>query len=324
MSELIVSDECGPTPRVTDNSGMDRVIEVSGPAFVTVEHRQLMVEREGALVGTAPLADLAVLILDGPEIVATVDGLRAALSEGIAVVISDEKHLPSGLALNLDRNALHTATLRQQAECSLPKRKRVWQQIVQAKIDAQGQLLRNLNQPWQDLAAMKDRVTSGDPMNLEAQAAALYFERLYGDTFLRDRDEPGINAMLNYGYAVLRAMVARALVGTGLHPALGVHHRNQYNPYCLADDAMEPVRPLVDALVYRTWRANPDIQELTPSIKRALIKVSVCDVNLAGNSTPIAYALGRYAASLRKAICEGNRRVMVPMPWRSVDTESCG
>jgi CRISPR-associated protein Cas1 len=321
---LTGSAGCGPTPKRTDNSGMDRVIEVSGPAYVSVEHRQLMVEREGRLVGTAPLAEIAVILLDGPEIVATVDGLRAALAEGVAVVIGDDKHLPSGLALNLDRNALHTAILRQQTECSLPKRKRVWQQIVQAKIDAQGQLLRNLGQPWQDLAEMKTRLQSGDPMNLEAQAAALYFERLFGETFLRDREEPGVNAMLNYGYAVLRAMVARALVGTGLHPALGVHHRNQYNPYCLADDAMEPLRPLVDALVYRQWRQTPDVTELTPPIKRALIKVSVCDVNFAGNSTPIAYALGRYATSLRRAICEGNRRILVPTPWRSVDTESCG
>jgi CRISPR-associated protein Cas1 len=210
---------------------------------------------------TIPFADIAVLVTSHPQISFTQAVLAGlAASRGI-LIVSNEKHLPAAMLLPLSTHSTQTERFARQAAVSLPTRKRAWQQIVQAKLRAQARLLEETTGADQGLRLMAGKVRSGDPDNLEAQAARIYWPALFGkDTsggaFRRDLEGEGVNVHLNYGYAVLRAIVARALCASGLHPSLGVHHHNRYDTFCLADDLMEPFRPLVDRVVVRSCRSK--------------------------------------------------------------------
>lgn len=298
-----------------------RVVQVTKPAHLCLQHKSLRVRLENQDEALIPFEDLGVLILDGPEITLTAPLLAVLAESNIAVIFTAANHMPCGVLQPLSGHNLHAETLGLQIQCSRPKAKRVWQQIVQAKINHQADLLRYLKRPSPKLAGLAAQVGSGDPENREGQAAALYFPRVFGNDFYRDRGRPGTNAMLNYGYAVLRALVARALTGAGLHPALGIHHHNRYNPYALADDAMEPLRPLVDALVANYLSREEEPETLTPAIKRYLVKVSVLPVIFAENERNMLDALELYAASLRRGICEEARKINLPRPIWSAVTE---
>lgn len=293
-----------------------RIVEVGNPADLRLHLRHLVVERDGAEVGRVPLEDLGVLLVDGPGIRLTRELLAACAAATIAVVISDERHLPASVLLPLEGHHLHALVLRQQVEASLPKQKQVWRQIVQAKLTSQAELLelRGLARPAREIHALAAEVQSGDTTNRESVGAAIYFGALFGDAFTRDRDAPGTNAMLNYGYAVLRACVARALVATGLHPALGIAHHNRYNALALADDVMEPLRALVDRHVREWIDQAPPPPDLTPSLKRDLLKFVDRPLTLTGKRYPFATGLEFYAASFKQALCENARRVAVPKP----------
>lgn len=282
-----------------------RVVSVSGPGGVRYQDLAVVIERDGEEVGRAQLEDMAVLLLDGPDLHVSHQLLAACAEANVAVVVSDSKHLPAGLLLPLAGHSLHSATLREQIDASLPAQKRAWQNIVRAKILAQAEALDHLGRRSEPVRKLVSRVRSGDPDNVEAQAASRYFDAMFGDDFIRDRDAPGVNAMLNYGYAVIRSCVARAVVGAGLHPSLGIHHRNQYNPLCLADDAMEPYRPIVDVRVARLAAASEAEDELTPALKRKLVTVAGGRVRIGALRFPFLVGLERFAAALRRAICEG-------------------
>jgi CRISPR-associated protein Cas1 len=227
--------------------------------------------------------------------------------------------MPLSCVVPFEANALHAKTLREQVECSLPKKKQIWKQVARAKIEAQAAALvacrgeARAKVVAASLLSMAQDVRSGDPDNLEAQAAADYFAALFGDEFVRDRELPGTNAALNYGYAILRAMIARALVGAGLHPALGVHHRGPANSFNLADDAIEPLRPMVDEAVFRLDRALLDEPRLPKEARAELLKITVSAVKIAGKRLPIEQALERYAASWKEALCGEARRLAIPI-----------
>ncbi len=297
----------------------DRVVEIANPAFLSVKDRQLVIARDGEVVGSLPLEDLGVLILDGHGIAHTHELLAECASRNIALVVCDSKHLPCGMLLPFEANTLAGKTVREQALCSEPAKKQLWKQIVQAKLRAQATALeterrrdRDAQTAAKDIRRFAEQVRSGDPDNLEGVAAAAYFAALFAPPFVRDRELPGINALLNYGYAVLRAMTARALVGTGLHPALAAHHKSQYNAFALADDAMEPLRPAVDRLVLKIERDGEVEDALTPSLKRRLLEITVFPVRFAGKSMPIQTALPLYAASIKRVLCAEGRRVTIP------------
>jgi CRISPR-associated protein Cas1 len=203
---------------------------------------------------TIPFADIAVLVTSHPQISFTQAVLAGLAAAGGMFMVSNEKHLPAAMLLPLSTHSTQTERFARQAAVSQPTRKRAWQQIVQAKLRAQARLLEEATGGDQGLRLMAGKVRSGDPDNLEAQAARIYWPALFGKdasggAFRRDPEGEGINVQLNYGYAVLRAIVARALCASGLHPSLGVHHHNRYDTFCLADDLMEPFRPLVDRVV---------------------------------------------------------------------------
>ncbi|HHT9159439.1 MAG: hypothetical protein A3D13_07480 [Planctomycetes bacterium RIFCSPHIGHO2_02_FULL_40_12] len=289
-----------------------RIVEISNPALLSLKNQQMVVDREGFESATVPIEDIGVLILDHPQISHT-QGLLAACSENnVAVLICNMKHLPGGILLPLEGNSLHSRTIAQQAQITEPTRKRLWQAIVRAKIREQAKVLLHATGDSSPLPAFATRVKSGDPDNIEAQAARIYWQRLFGSTFRRDYEAPGINSLLNYGYAVMRAAVARAIVSTGLHPSMGLHHHNQYNSFCLADDLLEPLRPAVDLKVYELFKMLPEEIVLSLENKRALLEILSADCIINDQRLPLMTSLHHYAASVRKAICGEHKSVEIP------------
>lgn len=228
-----------------------RILEFSAtPVFVRHRLGQMVIERDGQAPVTVPLEDVAVIVASHPQAVFTNAVYSEFLKLGGAVVVCDREHNPAGMLLPLVGHTTQQERFEAQAATPLPVKKRLWSQVVKAKLERQAALLRHVCGADAGLEAMAQKVRSGDTGNLEALGAQRYWPRLFGDpSFRRRRDGGSPNALLNYGYAVLRAAVARSLCASGLHPSLGLHHRNRYNPFCLADDLMEPFRPVVDAIV---------------------------------------------------------------------------
>lgn len=289
-----------------------RIIEISSPARLSLKNQQMVVEREGFETTTVPIEDIGILILDHPAVSHTQGLLTACSENNAAVVICDKKHMPSAVFLPLDGNSLHSKTINQQIQITEPARKRFWQAIVQTKIREQAKVLLHATGDNAPLPAYAARVKSGDPENIEAQAARIYWQKLFGQTFRRDPDGSGINSLLNYGYAVMRAAVARAIVGTGLHPSLGLHHHNQYNSFCLADDLLEPLRPAVDLKVHAISKKLHNELVLTPENKRELLEILSKECIVSGQRLPLMTSLHYYAASVRKVICGEAKCVEIP------------
>ncbi len=209
------------------------------------------------------------------------------LANNTALITCDNTHHPTGLMLNLDGHTLQSQKHQAQLDATAPLKKQLWQQTVIAKINNQAAMLAFRREENKTLLNLAAGVKSGDPDNAEAQAAAYYWKRIFPDflEFRRERYGPPPNNLLNYGYAILRALVARSIVGSGMLPTLGIHHRNQYNAYCLADDIMEPYRPYVDYTVYQIIRNNGKSLEITPSMKKALLEVPAMDTMMDGKKS---------------------------------------
>ncbi len=290
---------------------MLRIVEISSPARLSLKNRQMEVVADLSET-TVPIEDIGVLILDHPAIIHTQALLRACFENKTAVIFCCARHLPGGLLLPIEGNTLHGKTVAVQVRMGLPLRKRLWRDIVRAKIICQSRVLEGAGKDAGPLQDFTKRVRSGDPENIEAQAARFYWQRLFGDDFRRDRDEEGINALLNYGYSVIRAASARAIVSTGLHPSIGLHHRNQYNSFTLADDIMEPLRPFVDLKVHSLSMGGSPLG-INKESKRAILEVlsGTCDLN--GQRPPLLSGLTNYAVSLKKAISRETNSLEIPL-----------
>ncbi len=284
------------------------------PVRLRVELDQLIAESAGE-IQRVPLEDLGVLIIGHPQASLSAAVLQRSAEAGAAVLVCDEKHLPVSLMLPMQGHFLQSERFRIQAMAGEPLKKRLWQQIIKAKLKAQGALLKHLYGADEGLAIMASKVNSGDTGNLEAQGARRYWIRLFNDIgFTRDRESVDQNRLLNYGYSVLRATVARSLTASGLHPGLGLHHQNRYSGLPLADDVMEPFRPRVDAVVQRivVQRQGTD---LTPSTRQALLGVLHQRVVLADEQRTVEDAILRSCQSLAACIEGGGRNVVLPDPW---------
>lgn len=288
-----------------------RVIVVSSSSKITLLHNSLVVRREGQKVAIIPSDDIGLLMLEDTTSSISTAALAHCLEKGTTTVICNEKHLPTGLLLPLEGHSLQSASIQLQAEVALPRRKRLWQEVIRAKIRHQAETLMRNEIDGMAVASLENRVRSGDPDNVEARAARIYWPLLFGEQFRRDRDAAGTNSLLNYGYALIRASMARALVGAGLSPSLGLHHHNQYNAYCLADDMFEPLRPLVDHEV-RCIPAEHHQFGLTPLTKKKLLTILTRNLIVNGSPLPMFEALGRYSASLREALREGHEALQIP------------
>jgi CRISPR-associated protein Cas1 len=289
---------------------VNRIVEVSSPAHLKTSNKQLVVEKEGQVVGSIPFEDLQAVILTHPQITVSIAVLQQSLEFNIPVIVCNSKHLPTGFLHAPLTNSLHSKIIRHQAGAKLPLQKQLWKTLVSSKIKHQAEVLLAKGKNGDPLPRLAQMVRSGDPDNLEAQAASVYWRKLFGVDFRRNPDGDGINALLNYGYSILRASTARALAGSGLNTTLGIFHRNQYNHFCLADDLMEIARPLVDVSVYEmSENKTPDI---TPKSKKKLLGIVNTEVAMSGETYYLTHALQRSAKSLADALVEGNSELFKP------------
>jgi CRISPR-associated protein Cas1 len=264
---------------------------------------------------TRPVEDLGVVVLDHKQITITQGALEALLENNCAVITCDSNHMPVGLLLPLVGNTTQNERFRDQLDASLPLRKQLWQQTMQYKIRNQAAVLaRCSDAETKCMHAWANDVRSGDPDNLEARAAVYYWNSLFGHIpgFIRDREGVAPNNLLNYGYAILRAVVARSLVASGLLPTLGIHHHNRYNAYCLADDIMEPYRPYVDRLVIGITEQYGIDVELSKDIKAELLSIPTLDVVIGGKRSPLLVGVSQTTASLYKCFSGELRKIAYP------------
>lgn len=261
-----------------------------------------------------PIEDIGVVVLDNKQITVTSGLLEALLENNCAVISCDSKSMPVGLMLPLYGNTTQNERFRHQLEASLPLKKQLWQQTIKVKIENQAAVLKKCT--GEEIRCMKvwaSEVKSGDSDNMEARAAAYYWKNLFPiEGFNRDRDGISPNNLLNYGYAILRAVVARGLVTSGLLPTLGIHHHNRYNAYCLADDIMEPYRPYVDELVYNIVASDMDCNVLNKDLKAKLLMIPTLDVVIVGKRSPLMVAVSQTTASLYKCFSGELRKIVYP------------
>ena len=264
---------------------------------------------------TIPIEDIGVVVLDNRRITITSGAMEALLENNCAVITCNQKSMPVGLLLPLCGNTTQNERFRSQLEASLPLRKQLWQQTIKQKILNQEHVLRiNTAQETKCMRVWSNDVRSGDSDNLEARAAAYYWKNVFTTypNFVRDREGTPPNNLLNYGYAILRAIIARALVGSGLLPTLGIHHHNRYNAYCLADDIMEPYRPYVDQLVLDIIQCNLEISDITRDFKMQLLGIPMLDVVINGKRSPLMIAAQQTTASLARCFAGESKRISYP------------
>lgn len=291
------------------------------PAYLSLKLEQLVIktqkqEDDGeSLTKTIPIEDIGVVVLDHRQITITQGVMEKLLENNCAVITCDSRHLPVGLLLPLVGNTVQNERFRSQIDSSLPLRKQLWQQTIQAKIANQAAVLEySTSRRHGNMLVWVSQVKSGDSDNVEARAATYYWKTIFPERpdFLRGQFEDDPNGLFNYGYAVLRAVVARSLVMSGLLPTLGIHHHNRYNAYCLADDIMEPYRPYVDRLVLDII-AEDGTLSLTQSAKLRLLSIPVLDVEIDGHTSPLMVAVSTTTASLAKCFGGDLRKIVYPI-----------
>ena len=300
-----------------------RTLYFGNPAYLSLKLKQLVVrlpqmdgekKDEKELTRTVSIEDLGVIILDHKQITITQALLAELLDNNCAVITCDSRQLPTGLFLPLAGNTVQNERFRLQLDASLPLKKQLWQQTIEAKIRNQAAMLRyTTGEEHKNMMKWSESVKSGDTENMEARAAVYYWKTLFPDNpyFVRDHEGDGANALLNYGYAILRAIVARALVASGLLPTFGIHHHNRYNAYCLADDIMEPYRPYVDRIVYDILDEYPEA-EMSTAIKIKLLNIPVTEVSIGGKRSPMMVAVSHTTSSLVKCFRGESRRLIYP------------
>jgi CRISP-associated protein Cas1 len=291
-----------------------RTLYFGNPAYLKTTNDQLVMERKDEESKSVPIEDLGLVILDHQQITISQALMAKLLNNNVAVITCNETHHPVGLLLNLDGHSLHSQRFKDQLESSLPLRKQLWAQTVECKIRNQAATLAERRMENKYLLTLADTVKSGDTGNHEAKAALYYWSRFFPDflQFTRHREGEPPNNLLNYGYAILRAVVARALVGSGLLPVMGIHHRNQYNAYCLADDVMEPYRPYVDRIVYQLVRSHGRFLDLSPGMKKELLAIPAIDVKIDCETSPLMNAVTRTTSSLAKCFAGDQRKILYP------------
>lgn len=300
----------------------------SNPAYLSLRDGQLVIKLPEVINAknlsddfkkstevTRPIEDLGVIVLDNKQITLTTGILEALLDNNCAVITCDSHSMPVGLLLPLTGNTTQNERFRDQLESSLPLRKQLWQQTIQSKIRNQMAVLAMCSDAeTKCMQKWANDVKSGDAENHEARAAVYYWKGLFGNIngFIREREGIPPNNLLNYGYAILRAVVARSLVASGLLPTLGIHHHNRYNAYCLADDIMEPYRPYVDRLVYSIIEQYGENIELTKDIKAELLSIPTLDVVIGGKRSPLMVGVSQTTASLYKCFHGEIRKIAYP------------
>lgn len=291
-----------------------RIIEIASDGRYLSTHRGfLLVSHAGEEQGRQPLDDIAAVIANAHGISYSNNLLVALSQRGIPLVTCADNHAPAAFLWPIEGHNRQAARMDAQIAASKPTHKRLWQQIVRAKLTHQAAVLLQLGYPTAPITALIPKVRSGDPENIEAQGARRYWRALFGNDFRRDRTTDGINSLLNYGYTVLRAATARAVIAAGLHPTLGIHHRNGSNPMRLVDDLMEPFRPAIDNTVYALQQEEHE--SVTPESKQRLVSTLYLDLALSDGKTPLMVCLQRLATSLAQLYCGERRTLELPRSY---------
>jgi CRISPR-associated protein Cas1 len=305
-----------------------RTLYFGNPAYLGMRDAQLVirlpeVEKNDTLTetfkkestATIPIEDIGVVIIDHQQITITQGLLSCLMDNNAAVITCDSTHHPTGLLMPLSTHNVQSERFRAQIDASQPLKKQLWGQTIEQKLYNQGCLLNAIGEKGDYLLELSKRVKSGDSDNLEATGAAYYWKHLFSsyiEEFTRHREGPKPNHLLNYGYAIIRALIARALCGSGLLPTLGIHHRNKYNAYCLADDIMEPYRPYVDKVVFDIVIRGKHEDDINKEHKELLLKIPAMDVIINGESSPMMVATQFTSASLARCYGGEQRRVSYP------------
>lgn len=294
-----------------------KTVAFTNPVYLSLKDKQLVINipEDSKISKTIPIEDIGVVVLEHKQITITHALISALVENNCALITCGDNMMPTGLTMPLEMNTIQSERFICQLEASLPLKKQLWQQTIQAKISNQAGALRYLhNIQARNMLEWANDVRSGDADNKEARAAAYYWKNMFPQISFFTRNPEGFapNNLLNYGYAILRAIVARALVSSGLLPTLGIHHHNRYNAYCLADDIMEPYRPYVDVLVADIIERFPDYEKLTTEIKRELLQIPTIDVTINENRSPLMIAVSITTASLAKCFSGELRRISYP------------
>lgn len=293
---------------------MKQTILIQNPAYVKTKYKQLtiMEPKTQKVLGSIPCEDIGFLILEHPQITISLQVIQELQDHKVAIVSCDKFHMPQGLMLPFSGHTQMQAHLKLQIQSSESLKKQLWKQTVEAKINNQMNVLQILNKPYGQMEDYYNEVKSGDSTNKEGQAANFYWKHLLNN-FNRDRYGESPNQFLNYGYSVLRSAVARALVGSGLNPSIGLFHKNKYNAYCLADDIMEPYRPYVDYLVYDMPASlRSEEPSLTPQTKQKLLQLYSVDIHINGKIKPLLEALKTTSSSLVQCLNQNKRKLIYP------------
>lgn len=292
---------------------LKRTLFFGNKTSLTTKFEQLEIktkERET----TIPIEDIGFVVIEHPETYISIPALTKLSEHNVAVIFCDNKHMPCSMLLNLNAHHIQQELFRHQIQASVPLKKQLWQQIIKTKISNQAEHLKILNKPNSILKYYEDKVLSGDTTNMEAAAASYYWKNIFDFNFKRQRHGIFPNLFLNYGYIILRAAVARALAGSGLLSTLGIHHHNKYNAFCLADDIMEPFRPIIDAKVLEIIQ-NYTSQELTTEIKAELLQSLTHTVYFDTLKSPLMVGLTKTAASLQQCFSGAERKINYPTLW---------
>jgi CRISPR-associated endonuclease Cas1 len=299
-----------------------KTIYIGNPAYLSTQDEQLLVEmlssnkdEDGKIVKKIPIEDVGVLVLDSYQITISLQSIQRLVENNVAIITCGANHIPTALTLSLEGNTLQSERYSDQIGASMPLKKQLWQQTIKQKIENQAALLKIAHGSLpRNMQYWASEVKSGDPDNLEGRAAAFYWSTLFENIpdFRRERAGLPPNNLLNYGYAVLRAIIARSLVASGLLPTLGIHHHSRYNAYCLADDIMEPFRPFVDRIVLDIVSSGVVLNDLSKELKAKLLSIPVTDVMIEGKSSPLMVAAQITTSSLAKCFAGESRKISYP------------
>jgi CRISPR-associated protein Cas1 len=286
---------------------------------IKLKNNQLQIETD-TRNASIPVEDIGFIVLDHPEIFISIPAMNYLVENNTAVIICGSNHLPNGMFLNLNSHHIQQEIFKNQIDASVPLKKQLWQQTIIEKITNQGILLEKIENSKNQFDFLASKVLSGDTTNMEGVAASQYWKRFFESSFKRERFGDYPNNFLNYGYAILRAATARALSGSGLLNTLGIHHKSKYNAFALADDIMEPFRPVVDEAVVQIMK-NYDEQELNTQIKAELLQILTRTVYFKTEKSPLMVALQKTASSLQQCYTGERKKIKYPKLWNSTATE---
>lgn len=292
---------------------LKKTILLENKASLTAKNRQLVVKTE-VKESAIPIEDIGFIVIDNPETYLSITAMNLLVENNTAVIICGNNHLPNGMFLNLNSHHIQQEIFRNQIEASMPLKKQLWQLTIMEKIRNQGTLLEKITGNKNQFEFLASKVLSGDTTNMEGVAAGQYWKSFFETGFKRERFGNYPNNFLNYGYAILRAATARALSGSGLLNTLGIHHKSKYNAFALADDIMEPFRPMVDEKVYEIMQ-HYDEQELNTKIKAELLQILTQTVYFKEEKSPLMVALQKTASSLQQCYTGERKKIKYPKLW---------